>query len=233
VRTHTARAGDTPFRAGASLRLVAILCLLAGCNARVDRFTATPRHVCPGQEVTLSWRVVGSATMTADPALPGMPEGHVADEGRASIAPRTSTRIALHVTRPLGKPTSSIQEIDVSGSAPTVEPLTASLADDEAAPGCDAGSVWATVHPKRFTQDITVATVRSHPGDGRTYRVRHAGVEATVAPGIVVHEFAGRPLLGDWVLTSPLAPGETCGTPTLPRSLVVDVLTQCVPGGAP
>jgi hypothetical protein len=216
--------------AAVSLGLVAALCLLPGCGPCVRDFTATPRHVCAGQEVTVAWDVACRATMTAEPALPGIPNGAVAEHGRFTFTPDASTSIVLHLTPTFGHRTSSTQQVVVGTP---VEPLTASLGDEETEPGCDAHSVWATVHAKRFSEEITAATVESRPGDGRTYRVRHGGVEGTVSPGVVAHEFAGRPLAGDWVLTSPLAPGETCGTPTLPRNLGVDVHTQCATGGAP
>jgi hypothetical protein len=141
-----------------------------------------------------------------------------------------STSVELHVTRFLGHPTSSTQKLRVLGPSATPEPLTVSLADPSS--NCRDGKVWATVHPQRFSADLKVATVASHAGEGRTYSIAHAGVQGTVSPGTPSMKFAGLPIMGDWVLTSPLAPGEVCGTPTLPRSLVVDVFTQCVPGEA-
>jgi hypothetical protein len=129
----------------------------------------------------------------------------------------------------LGHPTSSTQEIRILGASATPEPLAVSLADPSA--GCRDGQVWATVRPQRFSNDLKVATVSSHTGDDRTYDVAHGGVHATVRPGTFATEFAGMPIMGDWILTSPLARGEACGTPTLPRSLNVDVFTQCAPGG--
>jgi len=209
--------------------LGAVLAVLVGCAARIDRFSAVPRHICPGQEVTLSWSVVGSPTMTAVPPVEGFTAGRVAREGEARIAPRSTTRVELRTTRRLGNPTTSIQEIEVTGEGGKVEPLTVSLADASA--GCANRRVWATVQVRRFAEDVTIATVQEHPGDARTYLVHHAGMQAAVAPGMVAREFAGMPIRGDWLLESPLRPGEACGTPTLPRSLVVDVVTQCVVGG--
>jgi hypothetical protein len=213
-----------------------VLCLLpiafglTACDASVNQFTASPHYVCPGQQVQIAWSVTGSGTMKSVPPLASLPDGPVNDEGHATVAPTTTTDVELHVTRFLGHETSSTQELRVLGAASTPEPLTVSLADSSA--GCGGGKVWATVHPQHFSNDLKVATVSSHAGDGRTYDVAHAGIHATVSPGTTATQFAGSPIMGDWMLTSSLAGGESCGTPTLPRNLVVDVVTQCAPGEA-
>ena len=197
------------------------------CDASVDRFTASAHSVCPGQPVQIAWRVTGSATVTSKPPLAALPDGPVDEQGHVTVAPTTTTNIELSVTRRLGRPTASTQELAVRGASSAPEPLAVSLADPSA--GCGDGKVWATVHARRFSRTLAAAAVSSHAGDGRTYDVTHAGVTATVSPGVTARQFAGMAILGDWVLTSPLAAGEACGTPTLPRSLVVDVFTQCVP----
>jgi hypothetical protein len=202
-------------------------CALSACNAHVKTFTAVPRHVCAGQPVDLEWSVVGAARVTVDPPSPSLPDGPVQDEGQATIAPMEKTRVELHVTRPLGNPTTSAQEIEVVGGAAEREVLAASLGDPAAAPGCKAGKVWATVHAKRFSSDMRVATVSSHPHDDRIYSVEHAGAHATVSPGTAVVAFEGTPLAGEWVLTAPVPAGQTCAT--VPPVLVIDVVTRCVP----
>src|SRR5436190_1699294 len=82
--------------------------------------------------------------------------------------------------------------------------------------------VFATVHARRFAPDLLVARVGGHRGDRRSYQIEHAGKSAQVAPAVFDAALAGTPVLGDWVLTSPLLAGEACGTPTLPRNLVID-----------
>ncbi len=204
--------------------------VLLACDARVDQFSASLHYICPGQQVQLAWRVTGSGSMKSTPPLASFPDGPVDDEGQATVAPVATTTIVLHVTRFLGHATSSPQELRMLGPSTTPEPLSVSLADSSA--GCRDGKVWATVHPQRFSNDLKVATVAPHAEDGRTYDVAHGGVHATVRPGTIATAFAGMPIVGDWILTSTLAPGEACGTPTLPRSLNVDVFAQCSPGDA-
>ena len=201
---------------------------VTGCDAKVEQFAANAHYVCAGQPVQLTWRVSGAATMKAVPALPGLPDGPVREEGSATISPTSTTTIELHVTRFLGRPTSSTEEIRVLDASHDPQPLAASLADPSA--GCDETKVWATVRPQHFADDVRVATVASLAGDDRTYEVAHGDQHAVVAPGTVATQFAGMPVLGDWVITSSLRAGEACHTPSLPRSLAVDVFTQCRAG---
>jgi hypothetical protein len=160
----------------------------------------------------------------------GLTEGPVADKGSATISPVASTSVELHVTRFLGSPTSSIQQIRVQQAPQTPEPLAVSLADPSA--GCDQGKVHAIVHVQRFSPDVRVATVSTRAEDARTYTVTHAGVVAAVHPGDgPAIAWSGTPILGDWVLESPLLPGESCGTPgaaALPRNLGIQAFTQCL-----
>ena len=179
--------------------------------------------------MTLAWSVTGSAAIVVTPSLSSLPSGDVPSTGQATIAPRATTRVELHVTRFLGHPTTSIQEIQVHRADDAPKPLTVSLADADAGPGCSDGKLWATDHAKRFADNLRVSTVSVHPGDSRTYELLHAGVHATVGPGVVATQFAGLPVTGDWTLTTPLGTGEACGTPALPHNLVADVFLQCVP----
>jgi len=213
-------------RASRPLWCAVAACLLTACNAQVKSFSAVPRHICAGQRVELQWNVVGSASVTVTPPNTGLPNGPVASEGQATIAPSTTTQVALHVTRMLGSPTTSTQEIEVMSRTDKPEALTASMGDVKARPGCSGGKVWATVHAERFATYVKVATVVAHPGDDRIYDVEHAGLRATVAPRAVSTAFAGTAIAGDWVLTAPLPPGQTCAT--IPHNLVVDVFTQCM-----
>lgn len=234
LRTRKAGHGALP---RACLKVLALASALPwftmGCDAKVNEFTATPRHICAGERVALRWSVVGSATLEATPVVAGFANGSVDDEGSATITPTATTTVGLHVTRFLGSPTTSRQEIVVKAPNDKPEWLTASIGDTGAAPGCRNGKVWATVHAQRFAADVKVATVSSHQGDDRTYDVEHAGKRATIVPGTPSTAFLGTPMAGDWQLTATLADGQACGSADIPVNLVIDVMTQCNAGGAP
>lgn len=221
--------GDAPraWRTGPLLPIGLLLVVfsLSACNAHVTHFTANPRHVCAGEPVQLEWRVVGSARITVTPPTDRLPNGQVGEEGHAVIAPITNTNVEIQVKRLFGNPTSSVQEIEVTPGTSRREVLTASLGGSSSTPSCVEGRVTATVHARHFSPQIKVATVVSHPNDGRMYEVHHAGRSAILVPGAVLTAFEGTPLAGDWILSAPVGEGETCET--VPPVLVLDVTTQC------
>lgn len=200
------------------------------CNASVEQFDASPHYICPGQVVHLTWKVVGSPSLCVDPPSSALPNGELARTGEATFAPKVSTSVELHVTRFLGHPTSSVQEIRVADDPKQPRALTTDFADPAANAGCADGQIWASVKPKNFSSELKVASVAERAGDPRHYVVEHAGVRAEVSPGQPAPAFRGKPALGDWIIRSALAPGEACGTEHLPRSLSVDVFFECSPG---
>ena len=215
---------------GAVALAIGGLLLASGCDAAVNKFVASPHYVCTGVPVQLEWKVTGSATMKSTPPLRDLPDGPVAAEGKATVTPRAATSVEIDVTRFLGNPTSSIQQIRMMAPhAP--ETLSVSIADRSTT--CTDGRLSSTVHARNFASQVTVATVAVRPGDDRTYEVQHAGVDKTVAPGALDTAWAATPILGDWVLTTVLRPGEACGAPSLPSTLGVLVTTQCVSGEHP
>jgi hypothetical protein len=208
-----------------------VVALASACTPHITQFTATPRHVCAGEPVQVEWRVVGSARMRVTPPNDRLPDGPVSEEGRTVIAPITNTNVELQVTRLFGKPTGSVQEIEVAAGSSRREILAASLGNPASTPSCTDGRVRATVHAANFSPHLKVATVVSHPNDGRTYEVQHAGRSAILAPGAVLTVFEGTALAGDWILSAPVGEGETCAT--VPPVLVLDVTTQCFAEGTP
>jgi len=208
----------------------ALSLLLLACSAHVE-FWASPHSICAGQPVQLTWKVTGVGTLTANPPLASLASSPLASEGRMTVAPNESTQIELRATRLLGTSTSSVQTIHVISGQSKVEPLTVSLADSSA--GCGGGRVWATVRAHGFSTAVKVSVVATHAGDGRTYDVQHGATRAALMPGTTTASFAGLSILGDWAISSPLLPGEACGTSALPRNLVVDVYAQCTPEGQP
>lgn len=208
----------------------AVVCalVLTACNAHVKNFTVQPRHICAGESVQVEWSVDGSARIKVTPSSDRLADGPVEDEGLARIAPNANSKIELHVTKLFGHPDGAVQEIEVAGESRR-EALTASLGDASTTPSCNEGKVRATVHANRFSPKVKVATVVSHPNDGRTYEVQHAGRSATIAPGEVVSVFLETPLEGEWMLSAPVGEGQTCES--VPPVLVIDVNTQCLAEG--
>lgn len=204
-----------------------------GCpNAKITRLDATPRHVCPGDPVELAWAFDGSGTMMVTPPDAPAPAGRVDDHGEAVIHPTVPTTVDLRVTRWGGEPAGGRLDIEMAQG----ETLAASLADPSAT--CHDGVVTSTAHLRNFAPDLTVRKVGAPPSHARTgYDVTHLDershepVTAHVAPGAPATRFTGLPLAGDWIISSPLAPGESCDSPRLPANLIVVAYTQCAGGG--
>lgn len=201
-------------------------------NAKIIRLDATPRHVCPGDPVEIAWEFDGTGTMTITPPIAQAPAGRVGDRGTAVIRPTTHTAVDLKVTRWGGEPAGGRIDIEVGRA----ETLAASLADPDAA--CHDGVVSSTAHVKNFAAELTVLEIAAPPVDARAgYDVTHVDarthqpVTAHVAPGAPATRFAGQPIDGDWIISSRLAPGQTCDSPGLPGNLIVIASTQCAGGG--
>ena len=209
--------------------IVAISTAMAsGCNAHIGRFDVTPRHICPGDEVMIAWEVTGSPTLTLTPKLSGAQDGPVATNGRVMIKPTAKTRVSLRVTRLGGEPTGADVDVDVP------EPVEVA-ADLNDAALCENGILTLETDVKGFSPGVMAKRMggAKRPLDIR--RLDSAGKIATDSAGnpIVAHlehgeisrAFAAFPVAGDWRVSSPLGPGESCGHP--PHSLTLFVFTEC------
>jgi hypothetical protein len=168
------------------------------------------------------WDFTGDGTMTVTPATPHAPSGPVPDTGHATIHPTVPTTVSLHVTR-IGQPTGAQLDIEMAQG----ESIAASIGDASAR--CADGVVSSTAHLRNIS-DLVVDVVRTAPGDKRAgYEVLHAGTTARITPATSSTSFAGRPLAGEWVISSPLLPGESCdpAAPIVPANLVVVAYTRC------
>lgn len=202
-------------------------------TAKITRFDAVPRHICPGDRVDLAWDFKGTGTLTVTPPTPHAPTGRVANRGTASIYPVVPTTVELRVTRIGARPNAARIDIEIRPSVL----VAASIADPSAS--CRDGVVTSTAHVRNLAPDIEVVAVGVEPGDARSYEVSHLDertqqmVTARVSSAAPATSFAGLPVAGDWILSSPLPPGASCDSdsPDLPSNLVVVAYTRCTRGG--
>ena len=199
-----------------------VACLLGSCGAQVVSFDAAPRHACPGDTVTISWKVKGTASIKLTPPVEGVPSGDVQTDGKLSIKPVRPTMIELSARRLLSSKTAQ-QEITMDRSAL----VTAPLADAT----CQ-GDVLTSAVDVNISDHLLVTTVKVREGDERSYRVEHLGRHAELGPDGETREFAGTPIKGRWVLATQLSSGEACGTPALPRNLAVETFADCSEGAS-
>ena len=202
----------------------------AACNAHVNAFNASPRHICPGQQVEVQWDVTGSATLAFAPTVADAPQGAVTSRGQVILKPTQNTRASIRVTRWLGEPAGS--DIDIQMPEPTL--VTADLNDSFS---CQANVMGVKAQMKNFSPDVKaeVVGVGISNGQGRELDIRRTDAQgkiiaAHVGPGQNSTAFAALPVEGEWILSTKLGGDESCDHP--PHVLTVYAYAGCT-GGAP
>jgi hypothetical protein len=211
---------------------ISLALLVGGCSPTITAFDATPRHVCPNDEVELSWDFGGTGTLTSSAPLVGLPKGEVSpSSGSVKLRPTEATHITLHVTRPLRKPANAEIDIDMEAGSE----VSASIGDPSAT--CDNGVVTSTAHMNNFG-GLNIVVVGIAPGNTRAaFDIKRVDPTSPSAAPKLAHittsqpsaAFAGMPINGDWVISSPLLQGETCdkAKPVLPSNLIVRAYANC------
>jgi hypothetical protein len=192
------RDGGKPGGTRARLRRTAWLMVLplAAC-AHVDHFRAEPRNACAGDQVQVRWDARGSVELESKPPLPGT--GAQPSRGEASFRVDEGTRFFLRAHRLLR---------DAQAEA-DVEVAPAEQAFGEVARCTQAGGLRAELAlTTQLSEGFRVGSVRNVLE--RTVEVEKGGRRLSLSPGEKSPALQGEPVLGTWLLRSPLAPGEDC-----------------------
>jgi hypothetical protein len=89
--------------------------------ARIEKFTATPDSIKPGQSVTLLWAAENPVSVSIDPAV-----GRVRPRGTKTLAPSATTTYTLTVHGPKDQVITSTATVTVAGTvAANVAPASA------------------------------------------------------------------------------------------------------------
>jgi hypothetical protein len=195
--------------------LVLAAAIGAGCAPKIHRFTVTPSHTCAGTPVTLDAQVTGTPTLTVDPPLPEQP-------GRVYV-PQVTTHFVISVKRwPSKKPAGSEAEVRVFPGTRGPDEVTAKVR-------CQGGTVSGTVPRDTIQWDPRLQVTVVESGEDREITVSHAGRTAGLTPQApTTRAFEGTSPGGDWTISSPLRPGEACGSgAVLPTSLNVSAELRC------
>lgn len=172
-------------------------------HAEVERFEAEPRLVQAGQSTRLTWQVVGSAVLDAEPPLAGT--GPVPAAGTRSFVIQEPTVFQLTVTRSPDDVAFARQEVDVYQAGREeqlvflTEPAAGRLAARQDLPAAQWGEARIALVENVMDRPLEIAHGER--------AVRLAPREATKAltPALVA---------GPWVLHADLLPGEVLGDPT-------------------
>ncbi len=117
---------------------------------RVNRFTATPGLIAPGESSTLDWDVERADTVSISPTV-----GNVALIGNASVSPATTTTYTLTASGAGGMTTDEITiNVGVATEKPVISEIVAinnNTLDDEDGDSSD----WIEIHnPTAFNLDL-------------------------------------------------------------------------------
>jgi len=195
--------------------------LSVGCGPAIYSFTAQPNKVCSGGAVALAWKASGEGKISI--TTKDLPNA-VPAEGNGTFTPSSILRVHLEVSNLWG---SAGRDNDVELLSGHSIEIGQSVADPSATCAGSALSVTAEPPTQSWSANAQVGGIASLSGDKHAYHIEHAGKSADLAPGTSTLAFQGTPVTGPWKLSLTLLPGEQCGTPTVPRTLGVELSTTC------
>jgi len=204
--------------------ILVTLVLISACKPEIESFQASPRHICEGQEITLSWQIKGKAILGSQPPIDGT--GPVSDIATAGFKPRSDTRFILTVMRG-GKNDYAEQDIVVFSNKVEQEIVIRTKPDGQ-------GGLVAieTLKPEVWDDMIRVMSISSL--SRRSIRVIHNGRSITLSgDGTSSEELKGQKLSGTWELRANLLPGEVMRDPKNPPPdrLGILVILSCINTG--
>jgi hypothetical protein len=185
----------------------AALVLLAACGPKISEFSATPRRVCAGDTVRMTFKARGTPHLLA------------VRHGTATA----DTTSYLLVAEARGK--RAYSPADVVTFSRAAQPA---LAFDTDLLGRDSLVARDTLSADAWPDALRLDEVFAD--SGRAIVVRHGGEKDTVSPGDEANiTWQNLPVSGEWELRAGLLAGETPGDPAHapPRHLYLRVSLSC------
>jgi len=194
------------------------------CSPAVRALRAEPNVTCPGDPASLTWDASMAGGLTDTPST--APTLWVPNSGSMKVYPQVKTTYRLEVHNWFGSDAREV-DIDVRSSFPT-KTLGRSLSDPSARCAQDQVSVEVDLTTTGWSNDLVVQSVRLPDGVHRTLHVEHDSKELTLDDqNRESNALTGSPVLGRWILSTPLTEGEVCSSPTIPPSLGLAVELSC------
>jgi hypothetical protein len=144
--------------------------------ARIEKFTATPESIQPGQSVTLLWATENPTSVTIDPGI-----GKVRPRGNKIVSPSATTTYTLTVKGPKDQVIAKTLTVTVTGAVAANVALVSTTAETPRMP--DGKPNLTGVYNSAFGRDPIRATLK--PGAEKYKVVRgptDAGVYADCMP---------------------------------------------------
>ena len=167
--------------------------------ASIKAFQSSPRNICAGDTVTVSWDANGQVGLSANPPVPGI--GPKESSGSEKVTLQRSTRFALNAEGLFSRKTA---EADVAVVANARREF-GGLANCAVPEGVSLG---ITLQEPQVSSALKVISVTNM--NGRPISITKDHKSAIIAPGQTTTGFEPTSATGLWEVKSALNPNETC-----------------------
>jgi hypothetical protein len=196
---HCRKPGPCVVRRSTTIHLAGMLALIfVGC-ASIESFRASPRSVCVGDAVTVTWAASGDVVLSTDPALPNA--GPKASSGSEQFTLSHTTRFTLHVHHGSSSKTAEADVVVTPEAKEFGGGATCSAAEH-------AILLSVPLDEPQVSSALTVSSVTNM--NPREIILTKGNIQATVPVSSRSTAFARQPAAGTWTLHAPLAPNESC-----------------------
>lgn len=181
---------------------------LAACGPKIEQFEVSPRRICAGTPVTITFKVRGAS--------------HLITERRGTSASDTTTYTIVATAR--GDSAYSKMDVITFGAEQTLAFATDMLGHDSlVARDTLPADAWGGMQVAQVLADSTRGMV-----------LTHGGRSALLKPGGAAQaDWQGQPVSGAWEVHAGLLHGEVPGNPAHhpPAHLALRMTVACTEGG--
>jgi hypothetical protein len=181
--------------------LVAVLLpvILAGCVS-IKSFQASPRNVCAGDTVTVSWQATGHVELEANPPLAHT--GSKPSEGAEQFQVKHTTRFVLNTQCLFSHKTAEADVVVVANAPKEFGGLVSCMMPERKL------TLSVPLQEPQVSSALRVTSVTNM--NTRPITLSKENVRETLLPAQTSRAFEHQAALGSWEVTALLNPNETC-----------------------
>jgi len=181
--------------------LVAVLLplILAGCVS-IKSFQASPRNVCAGDTVTVSWHATGHVELEANPPIAHT--GSKPSVGAEQFLVQQTTRFVLNTQCLISHKTAEADVVVVANASKEFGGLVSCMMPEQKL------TLSVPLQEPQVSSALRVTSVTNM--NTRPIMLSKENVRVTLLPAQTSRAFEHQAALGSWEVTAPLNPNETC-----------------------
>src|SRR6476660_3275323 len=172
---------------------------LVGC-ASIESFQASPRNLCAGDTVTVTWQATGHVSLDANPSLSRT--GPKDSEGSESFTLQQTTRFVLSAQRVFSQKSAEADVVVVANTPKEFGGLARCNMPDQGL------TLNVPLQGPQVSPTMRVTSVTNM--NARPILLRKENVQVTLLPGETSSAFDHLPAQGTWIVTSTLNQNESC-----------------------